>query len=594
MVNRVVSLVKASHRWLATVRERLRPIKQPKERPIRLDCPVVGPVVANVAEPARRPTDLETALADSAVTTTGGVRPIATQAESTGPQIRPFERKLRPKRDPATMELFQGGGRFVMPPLSLLTSPEKRSAAVSESALLEKARILESKFGDFGVEGRVLEIHPGPVITQYEYEPAPGIKVSKIVNLANDLSLSMKAIGGVRILAPIPGKAVVGIEIPNADKDPVRLKEILVSDEFQRGEHKLPLGLGKDIAGDPIVADLSKMPHLLVAGTTGSGKSVSINAMIVSLLYRLGADQLRFLMIDPKMLELSPYEGIPHLLHPVITHPKEAALALKWAVREMEYRYQLLAEQNVRDIAGHNRKVEKILGTGRRAKSIDGVQPQDDTPLPSKLPIIVIIIDELADLMMVASRDVEESIARLAQMARAAGIHLLLATQRPSVDVITGLIKANFPARISFQVTSKIDSRTILDSSGAESLLGKGDMLFMRPGAGTLMRVHGALVEDDEVQRIVEFWQSQGKPRYDRSIVEPPTLEPDEQNDAEYDEKYDEAVALVTQTRQASISLLQRRLRVGYNRAARMIEMMEDDGIVSGSAGARPREVLVP
>jgi S-DNA-T family DNA segregation ATPase FtsK/SpoIIIE len=442
----------------------------------------------------------------------------------------------------------------------------------------------------------------------YEFAPAPGVKVSKIAGLSDDLSMALKA-QSIRIVAPIPGRGVVGIEIPNRDRETVYLKEIFAADEFQKSGGRLPLALGKDIFGHTVVGDLARMPHLLVAGATGTGKSVSINAMILSLLYRADPRDVRLIMIDPKMLELSMYEGIPHLLLPVVTSPKKAALALNWAVREMERRYRLMADKGVRNIEGYNRKLAKDEETrkGRRPAAggdLSGEEHlpeietvEDDTLEHGHLPYIVVIVDELADLMMVAGREVEESIARLAQMARAAGIHLILATQRPSVDVITGLIKANLPTRISFRVFSRIDSRTILDSMGAETLLGNGDMLFIPPGSGVLQRVHGAFVSEIEVQRVVEFLKKQGAPDYDKSILAAPssTGGSGDEDEEGYDEKWDEALAIIAETRQASISMLQRRLRLGYNRAARMIEKMEAEGIVGPSDGtSRPREVFIP
>jgi S-DNA-T family DNA segregation ATPase FtsK/SpoIIIE len=469
---------------------------------------------------------------------------------------------------------------------------------------------LEKKLLDFNVEGDVSEVKPGPVVTMYEFAPAPGVKVNKISGLADDLSMALKALS-IRIVAPIPGRGVVGIEIPNREREMVYLKEIFASQEYQKTGGRLPLVLGKDIFGQTVVADLSKMPHLLVAGATGTGKSVSINAMILSLLYRADPRDVRLIMVDPKMLELSMYEGIPHLLLPVVTNPKKAALALNWAVREMERRYKLMSDKGVRNIDGYNRKLakeekEQTAKPGRVVPqgSVDGALEEELPEIEmlegevlehGHLPYIVVIVDELADLMMVAGREIEESIARLAQMARAAGIHLILATQRPSVDVITGLIKANFPTRISFKVFSRTDSRTILDQMGAETLLGNGDMLFLPPGTGSVQRVHGAFVSEIEVQRVVAFLRKQGEPDYDKSILDtPPAADGGGNGDDEYDEKWDEAVALIATKGQASISMLQRHLRLGYNRAARMIEQMEKEGIVGPSDGtSRPREVFI-
>jgi S-DNA-T family DNA segregation ATPase FtsK/SpoIIIE len=485
-------------------------------------------------------------------------------------------------------------GSYVLPPLTLLENPEQKEVKVDRESLLANARILEKRLADFGVEGKVVEVRPGPVITMYEYEPAPGVKINKIVSLSDDLSMALRAIS-VRIVAPIPGKAAVGIEIPNSIREPVYLKDLLVAEDFSNSESKLSLALGKDIFGTPFVTNLGKMPHLLVAGATGTGKSVSLNSMICSVLYKADPEEVKFLMIDPKRLELSIYDGIPHLLHPVVFDPKEAAMVLRWATQEMEVRYRLMAEKGVRNIERYNQKVEKEKREQRKKPSLpltpEGEKIDGQGGEPAQLlPYIVIVIDELADLMMISARDVEASLTRLAQMARAAGIHLLLATQRPSVDVLTGVIKANFPTRISFQVSSKTDSRTILDVNGAEHLLGSGDMLFLPPGTSRLIRVHGAYVSEVEILRVVEHWKKQGRPVYDPSILE--AKEESAEADADgYDEMYDQAVALVTDTRQASISMIQRRLRVGYNRAARMIEKMEQEGVVGPADGSKPREV---
>ncbi|MEK7791460.1 MAG: DNA translocase FtsK 4TM domain-containing protein, partial [Deltaproteobacteria bacterium] len=485
-------------------------------------------------------------------------------------------------------------GNFKLPKLGIL-SDNIEKVQVDKETLLKNARILEQKLKDFNVEGRVVEVRPGPIITVYEFEPAPGIKVSKIVNLADDLSLALSALS-VRIVAPIPGKSVVGIELPNEQREIIRLKEILQGNDFKSLKYRLPLSLGKNISGEPIIADLARMPHLLVAGATGSGKSVFINSIVSSLLFRYTPHQLRFLMIDPKMLELSIYDGIPHLLLPVITDPKKAAIALKWAVEEMDRRYTLMTKLFVRNIDSYNKKIqdtskedlENIL-----KESTPAIDTEEQiVELPNQLPYIIIVIDELADLMMVGSKDVELCIARLAQMARAAGIHLLVATQRPSVDVLTGLIKANFSCRISFQVPSKIDSRTILDCTGAEKLLGNGDMLFSPPGTSKVIRVHGAYVSDQEVKQLVEYLKEQGEPHYEPSILSKKTDEVGDDYIAQDDEKYKEALELIAKCRYASISMIQRRLRIGYNRAARMIEQMEADGIIGPADGAKPREIL--
>lgn len=494
------------------------------------------------------------------------------------------------------------GGAFQLPPLSLLDQVERKDIKVKKENLLANARLLESKLADFGVAGKVAEIKPGPVITMYELEPAPGVKINRITNLADDLALALKA-PSVRIVAPIPGKAAVGIEIPQTEREPVQLKDVLDNETFLSSTFRLPIALGVDIAGLPVVTDLIRMPHLLIAGTTGSGKSVALNALICSILFKVPPDEVKFLMIDPKRLEFSSYEGIPHLLHPVVMDPKMAAQVLKWAVDEMERRYQVIGALGVKNIESYN----QILGNNKGNKvssrlrellnkqeaDQDEAPAEEDIPIPQKLPYIVIIIDELADLMLVAQRNVEESLARLAQMARAAGIHLILATQRPSVDVITGIIKANFPTRISFQVSSKVDSRTIIDQHGAEKLLGAGDMLYIPPGTSKLTRIHGAYVSDKEIEKIVAFVRQQARPAYDESILQiDPSLPEDENKEADYDEKYDEAVELVTDLGHASVSLVQRYMKIGYNRAARIIERMEAEGVVGPSDGVKPRKVL--
>ena len=499
---------------------------------------------------------------------------------------RKAERKARFEQEEFTF--LKPKERFRLPPLSLLDSGEVKGVTIDKQSLLMNSRILEKKLMDYGVEGRVVQVRPGPVITVYEFEPAPGVKVSKIINLADDLALALSAIS-IRIVAPIPGKSVVGIEIPNVLKETVYLKEIVDSRAVKTSESKLTLALGKDISGDPFVVDLAKMPHLLVAGSTGSGKSVSINSMICSILLRATPDEVKFLLIDPKMLELSAYEDIPHLLLPVVTNPKKAAIGLMWLVDEMERRYSLLANGGTRNIEQYNQKIEREMREG----TFDAEGDMLEAAPEGKLPYILVVIDELADLMIISSREVEESITRLAQMARAVGIHLILATQRPSVDVLTGIIKANFPARISFQVSSKVDSRTILDTIGAEHLLGMGDMLFLPPGSSKLKRIHGALVSPGEIKRMVDFLRDQGKPLYDESILEEKRAKEAEGDEEDFDEKYDDAVAFVAETGQASISLIQRRFRIGYNRAARIVEKMEEQGIVGPSDGVKPREVLI-
>jgi len=491
------------------------------------------------------------------------------------------KRETVKKPEQESFPFMNVAGDFKLPPLDLLDDPPReKSVEVQKESLEMNARRLEKKLSDFGVEGEVVEILPGPVITMYEYKPAPGIKISKIAGLADDLTLALRA-PSVRIVAPIPGKAAIGIEIANNQREPVCLKEVLSSQDYKDSSNKLTIALGKDITGLPFITDLVKMPHLLVAGATGTGKSVSLNAMINSLLFKLPPDMIKFLIIDPKRIELSVYKDIPHLLHPVVTEPKEATRALRWTVQEMERRYMLLSDRGVRNIEAYNRKVYK------QKKGV-GITKEEDRPLP----YIILVIDELADLMMISSREVEESITRLAQMARASGIHLIIATQRPSVDVLTGIIKANFPTRISFQVSSKVDSRTILDTIGAEHLMGEGDMLFMPPGVGRLTRIHGAYISEEEVKRVTDFLRNQMKPDYDSTILSQFTTdEESEDYEMEKDEKYDKAVDLVIQTGQASISMIQRKLRVGYNRAARMIEIMEKEGIVGPSDGIRARDV---
>ncbi len=461
-------------------------------------------------------------------------------------------------------------GDWELPPLSLLSYTKQEQQEIDKEVYFKVSKQLEQKLKNFGVSGKVVGISPGPVVTTYEYAPAPGVKINKIAGLADDLALGLKA-QSVRVVGSVPGKAALGIEIPNEIRKIVFIRELLGTDKYRKNSSKLTIALGLDVSGNPSIADLSKMPHLLIAGATGAGKSVAINTIIASVLFNATPEEVRFLMVDPKRIELSGYEGIPHLLHPVVVEPKMASRALLWAVREMERRYRQLEEAKVKGFHSYNETAEE------------------------KMPYIVIIVDELADLMMVASKDVETAIARLAQMARAAGIHLILATQRPSVDVLTGLIKANFPTRISFKVSSKVDSRTIIDTSGAEHLLGAGDMLFLPPGTARLLRIHGAYISEEETSSLIEFWQKQGAAAYDDSVLEEVESETSGigAEDEEIDERYDEAVAIVCEAGGASISMIQRRLRVGYNRAARMIEKMEKEGIVGPADGAKPREVLV-
>ena len=512
-------------------------------------------------------------------------------------RVRKIEMRELPSRDKkkeAQASKPRTRGAYKIPPPALLDMPPAEHTQIDESTLERSARVLEQKLGDFGVEGRVVEVQPGPVVTMYKFEPGSGIKVSQIVNLSDDLSMALRA-AAVRIQAPVPGEAVVGIEVPNRKRERVYLREILEAEEFSAENSQLTIALGKDIAGRPVAADLARMPHLLIAGATGTGKSVSIHTMIAAILFNATADDVRFILIDPKMLELSVYEGIPHMLVPVVVDPGKAAAALIWATQEMETRYMMMREFGVRNIDSYN----QALASGGKpveTRPVAPVEGPDANPQPiehRKLPKIVIVIDELADLLLSEGKTIERDISRLAAKARASGIHLILATQRPSVDVITGLIKANLPARISFQVTSRVDSRTILDSIGAERLLGAGDMLFMPPGTAKLRRLHGPFVSEHEIRRLTDFLREQGAPEYHMEILEAavPGEEGEGGGDQEHDEMYDEAVRIVMETNQASISMIQRRLRIGYNRAARMVEQMEREGIVMPADGARPREV---
>jgi len=472
-------------------------------------------------------------------------------------------------------------GTFTLPPASLLDAA-KIERKIDERELMDSARQLEEKCREFAVEGQVAQIHPGPVVTTFEFKPEAGVKYSKITGLADDLCLAMQAESV--LIDRIPGKSTVGIQIPNPNREAISLRELLESDAYHRSMSKLTLVLGKTIHGEPYLTDLATMPHLLIAGSTGTGKSVGVNAMLTSILYRATPDDVRFILIDPKRLELGMYEEIPHLLTPVVVDPKKAANALRWAVHEMEERYKTLAAEGVRNIEQYNRNIRLMLAEGANAK---------DPEAPKPLPFIVVVIDELADLMMVASNEVEESIARLAQMARAVGIHLILATQRPSVDVVTGLIKANLPSRISFRLSSKTDSRTILDANGAEQLLGRGDMLFLPPASSRCIRLHGPYISEQESARLASFLRKQGKPVFDDSITAEDEKAGPAGIDFEKDELYDEAARIVVSSGQASISYLQRKLRIGFSRAARLVDMMESEGLVSTGTGGKPREVLV-
>jgi DNA segregation ATPase FtsK/SpoIIIE, S-DNA-T family len=515
---------------------------------------------------------------------------------------KPVEAKLR--QQPLFKNLTEGG----LPPLDLLDLPSQQKAGYSEDALKAMSRQVELKLADFGVEVEVVAVHPGPVITRFELQPAPGVKGAQVSNLSKDLARGLSVIS-VRVVDVIPGKSVIGLEIPNQHREIVYLREILSSEPYVKASSALTLGLGKSISGKPMVADVTRMPHLLVAGTTGSGKSVAINAMILSLLYKATPDDVRLIMVDPKMLELSVYEGIGHLLTPVVTDMKEAANALRWCVAEMERRYRLMAALGVRNLAGYNRKVKEADSKNKPIPDplVDpaAIPDGEDPPALQKLPFIVVVVDEFADMMMIVGKKVEQLIARLAQKARASGIHLILATQRPSVDVITGLIKANIPTRMAFQVSSRIDSRTILDQQGAEQLLGHGDMLYLPPGSGLPERIHGAFVDDHEVHKVVEWLKQQGEPDYLEDVLSDTQTTADGQTIGETglpeasggdseDELYDKAVAYVLESRRASISSVQRQLRVGYNRAARLIEEMEAQGVVSPPEHNGQREVLAP
>ena len=523
----------------------------------------------------------------------------AAPAAAGEPHIVDHEEVRRTEQQPA-QEAFRFresslNGPFELPDLSLLQTPPEASITYDRDSLLMNSRILEKKLMDFGVAGKVVRVHPGPVITMYEFEPAAGIKVNRIVSLSDDLAMALRALS-IRIIAPLPGKSVVGIEVPNVDRETVYLRTLLESESYRGSESKLTLAMGKDIFGNSVDADLAKMPHLLVAGATGTGKSVFLNAILCSILYRATPNDCKFLLIDPKLLELSIYEGIPHLLAEVVTQPKRAAAALAGVVRKMEERYQMMSAVQVRNVDQFNKYTEEAVARGEthfRLKPAPGEEEGLEVEL-CRLPYIVVVIDELADLMVQVARDVEESLQRLAQMARAAGIHLILATQRPSVDVLTGVIKANFPARISFQVSSRTDSRTVLDQNGADHLLGQGDMLFLPPGTSRLQRVHGPFVTEKEVSEIVGFLKKQGQPEFDEGLIrEVDETQAGGSSGDDVDDMLDQAIAVVAETRNASISYVQRRLKVGYNRAARMVEHMEREGMIGPQEGTKPREVFL-
>ncbi|WP_434677214.1 DNA translocase FtsK 4TM domain-containing protein [Pseudomonas sp. R1-18] len=612
----------AAHRWWVARSERKQMVAQLRAADLR-DDEVMKPLVAERREPAKARQRLadreepEFTFSSAPAAVPAPAAPAA-PAPSAAPG-KPMPAVIPPAPAPALAKAPEPARRVAkenppsqfidsavegtLPPISILDPAEKKQLNYSPESLAAVGNLLEIKLKEFGVEVSVDSIHPGPVITRYEIQPAAGVKVSRIANLAKDLARSL-AVTSVRVVEVIPGKTTVGIEIPNEDRQIVRFSEVLSSPEYDNFKSPVTLALGHDIGGRPVITDLAKMPHLLVAGTTGSGKSVGVNAMILSILFKSGPEDAKLIMIDPKMLELSIYEGIPHLLCPVVTDMKDAANALRWSVAEMERRYKLMAAMGVRNLAGFNRKIKDAEEEGNpisdpmyRRESI-----HDEAPLLSTLPTIVVVVDEFADMMMIVGKKVEELIARIAQKARAAGIHLILATQRPSVDVITGLIKANIPTRMAFQVSSKIDSRTIIDQGGAEQLLGHGDMLYMPPGTSLPIRVHGAFVSDEEVHRVVEAWKMRGTPNYNDDILagveeagsgfEGGSGEGGE--DSESDALYDEAVKFVLESRRASISAVQRKLKIGYNRAARMIEAMEMAGVVTAMNTNGSREVLAP
>lgn len=592
--------------WLGSVVQRVwdsvqnRQHRQQRERQLEAQMnDVVVPVVTDKVEQQRvreRVIQRERNLEQQVQSRSTRQEPKVTV---TAPQAEPSKRALKDKQVQLFVDDAPPGS---LPPLSLLDRPQAKQQSYSAESLQAMSRLLEIKLKEFGVEVQVESVHPGPVVTRFEIELAPGIKVSRITNLAKDLARSMAMIS-VRVVEVIPGKTTVGIEVPNEDRQIVRFAEVLETEVFDEAKSPVTLGLGHDIGGQPVIADLAKMPHLLVAGTTGSGKSVGVNAMILSILFKSAPEDARLIMIDPKMLELSVYEGIPHLLCPVVTDMKEAANALRWCVAEMERRYKLMSKLGVRNLAGYNRKVKEAILAGEPLFDPLFVResPDDQPDELAKLPTIVVVVDEFADMMMIVGKKVEELIARIAQKARAAGIHLILATQRPSVDVITGLIKANIPTRMAFQVSSKIDSRTILDQGGAEQLLGHGDMLYLPPGTSLPIRVHGAFVADDEVHRVVDAWKARGAPDYIEEILAG-VEEADSGfggaegggSGSEEDALFDDAVHFVTETRRVSISSVQRKLRIGYNRAANIVEAMEAAGVISSAGHNGSREVLAP
>lgn len=605
----------AFNRWWSARVERRQMVAKLREVDAELDEPPFNPTPQRVVEPREKPEPMrprEVAPERQEPVIRAPAPPVERPsidsakpvAVITPPLNRPVEPSKRVQKEKQVSLFVDSAVEGTLPPISILDPAEKKAVSYSPESLKAVGDLLEIKLKEFGVEVSVDSIHPGPVITRYEIQPAAGVKVSRIANLAKDLARSL-AVTSVRVVEVIPGKTTVGIEIPNEDRQIVRFSEVLESTQYDEAKSPVTLALGHDIGGKPVITDLAKMPHLLVAGTTGSGKSVGVNAMILSILFKSAPEDARLIMIDPKMLELSIYEGIPHLLCPVVTDMKDAANALRWSVAEMERRYKLMAAMGVRNLAGFNRKIKDAEEAGTpvpdplyRRESMD-----DEPPTLSTLPTIVVVVDEFADMMMIVGKKVEELIARIAQKARAAGIHLILATQRPSVDVITGLIKANIPTRMAFQVSSKIDSRTIIDQGGAEQLLGHGDMLYMPPGTSLPIRVHGAFVSDDEVHRVVEAWKQRGTPNYNEDILAGVDeggggsfdgAGSGDSDDSESDPLYDEAVNFVLESRRASISAVQRKLKIGYNRAARMIESMEMAGVVTPMNSNGSREVVAP
>ena len=585
-----------------------RDVAKPKPvRPLAVEPTLQSRPVAPIAPMAPVAMAAQAALAQAApgqpVRPAVPIKPLSEESSQGATASKPQEQSARVQKEKQAALFVDSAVQGTLPPISILDPAEEKKVNYSPESLAAVGQLLEVKLKEFGVEVTVDSIHPGPVITRYEIQPAAGVKVSRISNLAKDLARSL-AVLSVRVVEVIPGKTTVGIEIPNEDRQIVRFSEVLSSPQYDEAKSPVTMALGHDIGGKPVITDLAKMPHLLVAGTTGSGKSVGVNAMILSILFKSGPEDAKLIMIDPKMLELSIYEGIPHLLCPVVTDMKDAANALRWSVAEMERRYKLMAAMGVRNLAGFNRKVKDAqeAGTPLTDPLYKRESIHDEAPLLKTLPTIVVVVDEFADMMMIVGKKVEELIARIAQKARAAGIHLILATQRPSVDVITGLIKANIPTRMAFQVSSKIDSRTIIDQGGAEQLLGHGDMLYMPPGTSLPIRVHGAFVSDEEVHRVVEAWKQRGVPDYNEDILAGveeagsgfESSSGGDGDDSETDALYDEAVNFVLESRRASISAVQRKLKIGYNRAARMIESMEMAGVVTPMNTNGSREVIAP